>query len=63
MEAKVADQTQINLGQLVDTDLAKEAARLEAAKVKQSLIVQALSIANNLPAIVLSLFQPGSSRR
>lgn len=63
MEAKIADQTQINLGQLVDADLAKEAARLEAAKVKQSLITQALSIANSLPAMVLSLFQSGSSRR
>lgn len=63
LEAKIADQTQINLGQLVDADLAKEAARLEAAKVKQSLVTQALSIANSLPAMVLSLFQSGSSRR
>lgn len=57
MESKIADQTRINLGQIVDADMAKEAARLEAAKVKQGLVVQALSIANKLPNLVLQLFQ------
>lgn len=57
MEDKIYDQTRINLGSLIDADLGKEAARLEAAKAKQGLLGQALSIANRLPAMVLSLFQ------
>lgn len=57
MESRIADQTRMNLGQMIDADMAKEAARLEAAKVKDSLLVQAISIANKLPNLVLQLFQ------
>lgn len=57
IENKVADQVRIGRGQLVDADMAKEAARLEAAKIKQTLITQALSIANRFPSMILSLFR------
>jgi flagellin len=44
------------LGALVDADLAKESAKLQALQVKQQLGVQALSIANQRPQVLLSLF-------
>ena len=44
------------VGNLVDADLAKESARLQALQVKQQLGVQALSIANSEPQIILNLF-------
>ena len=47
------------IGQLVDADLAKESARLQALQVQQQLGAQALSIANSAPQIVLSLFRNG----
>ncbi len=37
--------------------LAKESARLQALQVKQQLSVQALSIANTAPQILLGLFR------
>jgi flagellin len=45
------------LGNLVDADMAEEAASLTALQVQQQLGVQSLSIANAAPQIVLSLFQ------
>jgi len=45
------------IGNLVDADMAKESARLQALQVKQQLGVQALSIANSAPSITLSLFR------
>ena len=42
---------------LVDADLAKESARLQALQVKQQLGVQALSIANQAPSTITSLFR------
>jgi flagellin len=45
------------VGNLVDADLAKESARLQALQVSQQLGAQALSIANEAPQIVLSLFR------
>jgi len=44
------------LGSLVDADLAKESANLQALQVKQQLGVQALNIANQHPQVILSLF-------
>ncbi len=41
----------------VDADLAKESARLQALQVKQQLGVQALSIANQAPQTITSLFR------
>lgn len=53
---KLIDQLDIGVGNLVDADLAKESAQLQALQVKQQLGVQALSIANSEPQIILSLF-------
>ena len=44
---------------VVDADLAKESARLQALQVQQQLGAQALSIANSAPQIILSLFRGG----
>ncbi len=55
--SKLTDSLTSGVGNLVDADLAKESARLQALQVKQQLGVQALSIANSRPQIILSLFQ------
>ncbi len=51
------DSLENGLGNLVDADLAKESARLQALQTKQQLGVQALAIANSAPQIINSLFQ------
>ncbi|MHA6287059.1 flagellin [Maricaulis sp. CAU 1757] len=53
---KLIDSLNSGIGDLVDADLAKESARLQALQVKQQLGVQALSIANGQPQIILNLF-------
>lgn len=53
---KLADAIEVGIGNLVDADLAKESAKLQALQVKQQLGVQALSIANQAPQTVLQLF-------
>jgi len=53
----VADAVTEGLGSIVDADLAEESAKLQALQVKQQLGVQALSIANSSPQILLSLFR------
>ena len=53
---KLSDSLEKGIGNLVDADLAKESARLQALQVKQQLGVQALSIANSAPQTVLSFF-------
>lgn len=52
---KLMDSLTEGVGNLVDADLAKESARLQALQVKQQLGVQALSIANSQPQIILNL--------
>jgi flagellin len=54
---KLADELTNGVGNLVDADLAKESADLQALQTKQQLGVQALSIANQAPQIINSLFQ------
>jgi flagellin len=54
---KLSDALESGIGNLVDADLAKESARLQALQVQQQLGVQALSIANQAPQIILSLFK------
>jgi len=54
---KLTDSLTAGIGNLVDADLAQESARLQALQVKQQLGVQALSLANSRPQIILSLFQ------
>ncbi len=63
----VNDQTTFNsdkinalnggLGALVDADLAKESAQLTALQIRQQLGTQALSLANQAPQTLLSLFK------
>ncbi|WP_165187657.1 flagellin [Caulobacter soli] len=54
--SKLDDVLETGVGNLVDADMAKESARLQALQVKQQLGAQALSIANQAPQIILSLF-------
>ena len=54
---KLSDSLEAGIGNLVDADLAKESARLQALQVQQQLGVQALSIANQAPQVILSLFK------
>jgi flagellin len=56
---KLSDSIEAGIGNLVDADLAKESARLQALQVQQQLGAQALSIANQSPNIILSLFRGG----
>ena len=55
--AKLSDVLQAGVGNLVDADVAKESAHLQALQVQQQLGAQALSIANQAPQIILSLFK------
>ena len=51
------DAMEGGLGALVDTDLAKESARLQALQIRQQLGTQSLGIANQAPQALLSLFK------
>ena len=53
---KIADTVETGIGNLVDANLARESAALQALQVKQQLGIQALSIANGQPQVILSLF-------
>lgn len=55
--SKLTDVLEAGVGNLVDADLAKESARLQALQVQQQLGAQALSIANSAPQIILQLFR------
>jgi flagellin len=54
---KLSDTLQGGIGNLVDADMATESAQLQSLQVKQQLGVQALSIANQSPQIIMSLFR------
>ena len=55
--AKLTDELESGIGNLVDADLAKESAKLQSLQTKQQLGIQALSIANSAPQSILSLFR------
>jgi flagellin len=55
--SKLSDTLTAGIGNLVDANMAQESASLTALQTKQQLGVQALSIANQAPQIVLSLFR------
>jgi flagellin len=55
--AKLSDSIEAGIGNLVDADLAKESAKLQSLQIKQQLGAQALSIANQSPQVILSLFR------
>lgn len=50
------DALEGGLGALIDADLAKEAARLQALQIRQQLGTQTLSITNQAPQALISLF-------
>ena len=54
---KLQDTIDAGVGNLVDADLAKESARLQALQTKQQLGIQALSIANASTSSLLGLFR------
>ncbi|HEY0265280.1 MAG TPA: flagellin [Rhizomicrobium sp.] len=56
---KLSDTLTSGIGNLVDANMAQESAKLQSLQVKQQLGVQALSIANQAPQTILSLFQNG----
>ena len=51
------DSLEGGLGALVDADLAKESAKLQSLQIRQQLGTQAMSIANQSPQMLLSLFR------
>lgn len=55
--SKLSDSLKAGIGTLVDADLEAASARLQALQVQQQLGVQALSIANQAPQSILSLFR------
>jgi flagellin len=55
--SKLQDTIDAGVGNLVDADLAKESAKLQALQTKQQLGIQALSIANQSSSTLLSLFR------
>jgi flagellin len=54
---KLSDTLTQGIGNLVDANMAQESAKLQALQVRQQLGVQALSIANQAPQTILSLFR------
>ena len=55
--SKLKDALDTGVANLVDADLAKESARLQALQVKQNLGVQALGIANSSVSVLNNLFR------
>lgn len=55
--SKLVDSFKAGIGTLVDADMEEASARLQALQVQQQLGVQALSIANQSPQTLLSLFR------
>jgi flagellin len=55
--SQLSDSLTTGIGNLVDANMATESAQLQSLQVKQQLGVQALSIANASPQIILSLFK------
>ncbi|MFC7702620.1 flagellin [Plastorhodobacter daqingensis] len=54
---KLSDSMRTGIGALVDADMEEVSARLQALQVQQQLGIQSLSIANQAPQSVLSLFR------
>jgi flagellin len=55
--SKLTDSLTSGVGALVDADLEETSARLQALQVQQQLATQSLSIANQAPQAILSLFR------
>jgi len=54
---KQMDVTSAGIGNLVDADLGRESAKLQALQVREQLGMQALEVANRSPRVILSFFQ------
>ena len=54
---KLSDTLTQGIGNLVDANMAQESAQLQSLQVRQQLGIQALSIANQSPQSILSLFR------
>ncbi len=55
--SSLSDSLESGIGALVDADMEETSARLQALQVQQQLAVQSLSIANEAPQTILSLFR------
>jgi flagellin len=55
--SKLSDSLTTGIGALVDTDMEAASAKLQALQTQQQLAVQALSIANEAPSTIMSLFR------
>ncbi|OOY18970.1 flagellin [Thioclava sp. DLFJ5-1] len=55
--SKLSDSLKAGIGTLVDADMEEASARLQALQTQQQLGIQALSIANQQPQNILSLFR------
>ena len=54
---KLTDALKAGIGSMVDADMEETSARLQALQVQQQLATQSLSIANQAPQNILSLFR------
>ena len=54
---KLSDALTTGIGAMVDADMEEASARLQALQTQQQLGIQALSIANQAPQSILSLFR------
>ncbi len=57
LQSQIADATASKVGNMVDVDIAREAAAFTAAQVREQLATQSLSIANDQPRLLLNLFR------
>ncbi|WP_306751899.1 flagellin [Paracoccus actinidiae] len=55
--SKLSDALTTGIGSMVDADMEEASARLQALQTQQQLGIQALSIANQAPSAILSLFR------
>ena len=55
--SELRDVGEEGLGNVVDADLARESAKLTSQQIQQELAIQTLSIANDRPQAILSLFR------
>jgi len=55
--SKLTDSLKIGIGALVDANMEEASARMQALQVQQQLATQSLSIANQAPQNILSLFR------
>ena len=57
LQSQIADATASEVGNMVDVDIAREAAAFTAAQVREQIATQSLSIANDQPRLLLNLFR------